>query len=93
MNSSWKQAKLPGWGVRLLSSCLWAPKDWLFFKMEQEFWTLAFVLALLRQLDFFHGRKRRLSLRWEFTILPGLSACLTVWLLLQQAADPAFRLQ
>ena len=58
MNSSWKQAKLPGWGVRLLSSCLWAPKDWLFFKMEQEFWTLAFVLASLRTVGLSMAERR-----------------------------------
>ena len=74
------------------------------FQVEQDFRTLVFVLALLRiWLDFFLGRKRRWSLRWEshsprshwtwnktcFLLHQHLSAS-WVWLLLWQAAKPLF---
>ena len=60
MKSSQEQARLPGWG-------LWQPpagSKALYFKLEQELWTLAFVLDLLRGW----------ALRWESTILPDYTA-------------------
>ena len=55
---SWEEVKLLGWGVRPLSIHLWAPKD---YAMEQELWTLAFVLALLRVVGLLPWQKEEMG--------------------------------
>ena len=58
MNNSQEQAKLPGWGLRVLSNSLQAPEDCILnWSRNSGHWLVSW--SCWGWLDFFDGRKRR----------------------------------
>ena len=74
VDSSRKQAKLPGWGLRPLSSCLWAPKD----------------CPLKRSKNPGHWLSSWFCCGARTNLCPFAPAHASVWLLWQQAAELLF---
>ena len=85
----WEWAKQPGWGPRLFSCHLWAPKDWnLIWSRNSGLWFLSWTcwghsrtFSMVRQRDLGHRKPRRQFLcpHRKTILMPHNLPCVGPW--------------